>query len=278
MESSKKTIAATITALLVFAPGCTKWVLREGNDGEQDAAPDSSVDSGLDSDHDEDDPSSDAEPEADLDENREADVELLCPADMVHFGTVSRVIHCIDAYESSCGRPSCEPDQLPQSATGAEPWVEITPSQAEDACARVIVNLPDHGELHKHLCSSDEWQRACDGGDPGREFPYDGDYDLTICSVGGASPRLTGSSTNCEGGRPGLFDMSGNVREWTTNCNEDGCAYLGGSFEDPQIYLGCHDPDSNGDDEPDFRRSTATSIEQVPPYVGFRCCLTIPAE
>jgi len=41
------------------------------------------------------------------------------------------------------------------------------------------------------------------------------------------------SLETCEGGLDGLFDMSGNVSEWTSECDaNDYCQVKGGAFED----------------------------------------------
>lgn len=74
-----------------------------------------------------------------------------------------------------------------------------------------------------------------------------------------------GSKPTCEGGHPGLFDLSGNVLEWEDSCNEtagsqDLCRYRGGSFLDDASSLACGDGSGVGDRS--FKGAG----------VGFRCC------
>ena len=83
-----------------------------------------------------------------------------------------------------------------------------------------------------------QWYAACSA-DGARVFPYGNDYVADACNGMDYDPGLIGSSLpvmaladTCEGGFPGLYDMSGNVREWTDNCqtSNDNCSALGGSF------------------------------------------------
>ncbi len=80
----------------------------------------------------------------------------------------------------------------------------------------------------------DEWHRACtkDGAHP---FPYGDTFDGTKCNgFGGPGPVAVASRTGCEGGYPGIFDMSGNLREWTNACESKApnarCIVRGGSY------------------------------------------------
>jgi formylglycine-generating enzyme required for sulfatase activity len=83
--------------------------------------------------------------------------------------------------------------------------------------------------------------------EPGNDFPHD-----------------VGSINTCEGGYPGIFDMSGNIWEWEGSCSgsapNDACLMRGGSyFENSETDLGCP---SNVNPT---RDTTALTI-------GFRCC------
>ena len=71
----------------------------------------------------------------------------------------------------------------------------------------------------------------------------------------------------CEGGVPGLFDMSGNAWEWQDDCvqktgqgGEDACSPIGGSFSSEVASASCTDT------TPFFRK-------QVAGDTGFRCCV-----
>jgi formylglycine-generating enzyme required for sulfatase activity len=75
----------------------------------------------------------------------------------------------------------------------------------------------------KRLCSFEEWAQACEGPD-GNLYPYGDTYEPFTCNACSSSetsdctsyPKTdaVGGFPDCEGGYPGLFDMSGNVEEW----------------------------------------------------------------
>ena len=76
-----------------------------------------------------------------------------------------------------------------------------------------------------------------------------------------------GSLDTCEGGVPGLFDMSGNLWEWTNSCednpmappNEEECRRRGGSYFSDGPVVRC------GINSLRARDSRANAL-------GFRCC------
>ncbi|HEY2775574.1 MAG TPA: SUMF1/EgtB/PvdO family nonheme iron enzyme [Candidatus Binatia bacterium] len=124
--------------------------------------------------------------------------------------------------------------------------------------------------LGGRLCSSKEWLAACHGSD-GRAFPYGSEYQPSRCHVGtydvpGPGGRTTipvGSVPDCEGGLHGLFDMSGNVSEWISDCKGDYCKFRGAAFvgNDPvEHFAGCAEVCAGNDKG--LKSST----------VGVRCC------
>jgi hypothetical protein len=120
---------------------------------------------------------------------------------------------------------------------------------------------------------TDEWYNACTGAKGGtdlfshRSYPYGDGYRATYCNVfAGMSqpPTIVGSMSTCQGGYAGLFDMAGNVSEWTNACeastgSTDQCRERGGNHNDNGDYTRCDGPSS-------LPRNTTRS------YVGIRCC------
>ena len=139
------------------------------------------------------------------------------------------------------------------------------------------VNCIDHNgaealcvHLGGRLCSSKEWLAACRGSD-GRAFPYGPEFQPSRCHVGsyeqpgpgGRSTIPAGSIPDCEGGLPGLFDLSGNVGEWVSDCKGDYCKFRGAAYvgnEPVEHFAGCGDVCSGNDKG--LRSGT----------VGVRCC------
>ncbi len=160
-----------------------------------------------------------------------------CPAEMAALpGSAA----CIDRFEASRG----DGDRA-QSLRGMPPWSDVTAAAAASACAAA----------GKRLCTDAEWRSACRG-TCGRAFPYGEAYDARACGgVDGADGRTTlptGSLQGCEGGVPGVFDLSGNVAEWLASGS-----LAGGSSADGPAALGCD------------ARSPAPAPGAP---TGFRCC------
>ena len=121
---------------------------------------------------------------------------------------------------------------------------------------------------------SDAWFVACthDGLTP---YPYGPSFDETKCidSSGSSSrvePGPVGTST-CVGGYAGIYDLSGNVREWIDACDgtsqqTDGCYHRGGWYElgpASARTLMCQSTGANlGTEYRGWRDET----------LGFRCC------
>lgn len=132
----------------------------------------------------------------------------------------------------------------------------------------------------KRLCEAqDEWGVACSE-DGARKYPYGTAYEpkkcndcalQEICDAGDPIYNKTvevRSLPGCEGGYPGLFDMSGNVATWAEGCqlSTDLCPALGGSWAErpgigvePAVALACDTLAYSN------RNSVAGSI-------GVRCC------
>ena len=158
----------------------------------------------------------------------------------------------IDRWEAS--RPDASADSIGLSVDRAcskpqvLPWANVTLFEANQACfAR-----------GKRLCTDREWSISC-----GQVYPYGGAYDDNACLTERAEASVTGSAPLCVS-PTGVYDMSGNVAEWTVCDQPQDCQIvhpqLGGSFADQVIDLWrC---DFRGNAVPTISTSTA----------GFRCC------
>jgi formylglycine-generating enzyme required for sulfatase activity len=119
-----------------------------------------------------------------------------------------------------------------------------------------------------------EWFRACSQAGT-RDFPYADIFNEMACigaeydgnpavEPGKDYPRDVGSTASCEGGFPGLFDMSGNVEEWEGSCNgsnskDDACLTRGGAFTHLEGDLMC-------------ASNVGTTRGTNSIIIGFRCC------
>jgi len=127
----------------------------------------------------------------------------------------------------------------------------------------------------KRLCEGDwrhrdqdEWQRACSSNGI-HAYPYGDDYESMACNgldFGKRRPTNVALLPTCRVGSLDLFDMSGNLIEWTGVCEgthgeDTSCRLRGGSYANPADVLRC-DYDFGADDP----RSMANEL------IGFRCC------
>ncbi len=139
----------------------------------------------------------------------------------------------------------------------------------------------------KRLCTEAEWMTACQGAIPvdanhngiysdyrlaGTEYPYGNLYKAGLCNddldvpapapgsdaTGVPLPSLiTGNHPKCRSSS-GVYDLSGNVREWIGTVPNMG-AYIGGAFQS-QASATCY---SRTESYGPYHRSDA---------LGFRCC------
>ncbi len=157
------------------------------------------------------------------------------------------------------------------SRPGVQPWASVTHAQAAAACA--AVDPPK-----SRLCAASEWQLACSG-NAGRTFPYGNTYDSDACNGNDYDPNctlpdddralLTGAAHGCPT-KPalsacvspsGAFDLSGNLKEWTSTQTSPGAFNVrGGSFDSVAGGLAC-----------DFAFVSATTTFSFA-NLGFRCC------
>lgn len=153
-----------------------------------------------------------------------------CPEDMAW---VKPANICMDKYEF----PNMK-DELP--LTG------VTYEEAERLCKAYGKRLP----------SSQEWLLAC-GGKNELIYPYGNEYRAGVCRVDmkyAEGPAPSGTLGDCKSPF-GIFDMSGNVWEWTSSEGfEKGTKYVhGGSWRSFAIVATCgfrgwESPAGGGDD------------------------------
>ena len=180
----------------------------------------------------------------------------------------------IYAYEAS--RPGATPERVgidltpddgisnfvqarPCSRAGVLPWSDVSWTQARDACR----------SIGARLCRAEEWERAC-AGPADAVYPYGNRVNYQSCNGGiydGDSTTLVdddnalvcGAIPECV--RDGVYDLSGNVKEWVDDGIDTLRSVRGGSFEtDLPAGLTCQ---NDGDYKNiNFRHRS----------IGFRCC------
>jgi formylglycine-generating enzyme required for sulfatase activity len=114
------------------------------------------------------------------------------------------------------------------------------------------------------------WFAACTG-NSARAFPYGDTYEPGRCRDVAAGGLADVGTESCEGGAPGVFDMSGNIQEWLDVCSQSApedlsCFRGGGSYllDDPNM-LDCADPSGLGSNGPAYQNEST----------GFRCCAAL---
>ena len=167
-------------------------------------------------------------------------------ADMVQINSPNGSFR-IDTYEASRANATKETTgmgvTLACNYQGTVPWSNITYEEARDACQ----------DAGKRLCTKDEWMAACGT----QDYPYGSEYASNTCTDSDwFETALTGSKSNCKSST-GVFDMSGNAREWV-----EGGILMGGAF-------------NSGKDE--VKCTSMIIVDNYLSYIpnhgdGFRCC------
>ncbi len=157
---------------------------------------------------------------------------------MVHVGDVF-----IDRYEYP-------------NRQGAVPTTEVDWADAVKLCE----------DAGKHLCTEQEWEAACRNGDAAHAYPYGATYEKGRC----VSKDKKNARAAASGSRPGcvtpagVFDLSGNVAEWTSSALQDDKpqrVHRGGSFGQGDPRLSC--------ESRDYRLPGLGGEKSL----GLRCCL-----
>jgi len=156
------------------------------------------------------------------------------------------------------------------SQAGVQPWSLVTWTEAQAACTAA----------GKRLCTEAEWMAACMGVAK-TAYPYGASYDPQACNGNDNDPDCTGAdddlaqptgkahgcpapaSSRCVsswGGAGLIFDLSGNVREWTQEQVGEFRRIRGGAFDNVGTALSCAF---------DFWAQEEASYNE---NLGFRCC------
>lgn len=163
-------------------------------------------------------------------------VSTFCPKDMEYI-KIGDLKYCIDRYEWPNKR-------------GTRPMSHISIYHAMDSCFTA----------KKRLCTTDEWSLACAGAYSWK-YPYGDAYEPKACITRDTAVHISGDKPECRG-YFGIFDMSGNLAEWTSTKSVKNPEFFNvmGGFWDSGPQSSCFKP----------RYSYYPRNKHNP--VGFRCC------
>jgi hypothetical protein len=162
---------------------------------------------------------------------------IICPEGME---TIIEKKYCIDTYEWPNGKSK-------------SPEVNISWKDADKKCR----------EAGKRLCTGEEWTFACQSGKE-NNFPYGQTFDKDACNtsdqiwVKGKGAIPSGKFPRCKT-QQDVYDMSGNVMEWTSDGTNEKRLAAGGSYLNKASDADCTAKASEDPNKQYF-------------FVGFRCC------
>jgi hypothetical protein len=155
------------------------------------------------------------------------------------------------------------------SNPGVQPWTDVSHGQAAAACSAA----------GGRLCREDEWQRACETANAGcagtiasPSWSFRTNCKTwvgTTCNGNDYNPgndqlKATGTLPGCYSpwgtADGGVFDLSGNAKEWTKERATGVNPLRGGTYDDTQLGISCQWNFVVADDAFKFVN------------VGFRCC------
>lgn len=169
------------------------------------------------------------------------------PADSSDSSCVTNITY---TPERDWPERNCKATDWPPGERGDHPVVCIDWCDAFDYCVSVGKRLcgaidgganayEDYADASKSA-----WFAACSA-DGDNTFPYGDEYDGSACNgldTGLEETAPVGSLATCQSADPawaGVFDLSGNVREWEDSCVDEvgdvPCHMRGGSYFDDEI-------------------------------------------
>lgn len=155
------------------------------------------------------------------------------------YGAVPVESFCVDYYEYP-------------NARGKLPTVGLTWIAASAQC----------GERGRRLCTESEWEKAC-AGPAGFRYVYGNRWDAALCNTEASdgTDRPTAAAGDFRGCRSGydVYDLAGNVAEWTSTRDGSGYVIKGGASTAPGPRSRC------------AARETQPEAA-AHPQLGFRCC------
>ncbi|MDW8247150.1 MAG: SUMF1/EgtB/PvdO family nonheme iron enzyme [Sandaracinaceae bacterium] len=165
---------------------------------------------------------------------------------------MGRFSFCIDRHEALIRNGIAEP------AFNDLPAVGVSYEEALEACKKAGYRL----------CTRKEWTRACRG-PKGRRFPYGDHWEPHRCNAIEAEDNPSAHSIRPSGSFPlcvteeGVYDLSGNVWEWTSEADASGTLreIRGGS-----VHNGEEEAECEAEDRVFLPIQTKEGLH------GFRCC------
>ena len=159
--------------------------------------------------------------------------------------------------EVRAGEPLAEKAELPAflidvfeypNLQDAPPKRRVSHADAQRLCA----------EQGKRLCTAAELEKACKG-PSNRIYGYDDAWSPSTCGQGVEDIQPSGKRRDCKSGW-GVYDLAGNLREWTSTPKGEGRVLVKGGLPDtPALGTRC-------------AFSTDLSTAYTDDTLSFRCC------
>jgi len=192
---------------------------------------------------------------------------------------VTMFVYEASRYDASGTSHGFDSTRRPCAVAGRQPWSNVTKEEAEAACEKVGSGW--------RLCTATEWADACNGSS-NTTFPYGNAYDGAKCNgydypkSSGTTTLPTGAASFCisdlsAAAGDELYDMSGNVKEWTLSTTATTGPYemRGGAYDIASFIDSSVTPSVMRAPGLQCDASTPAPTDPVRlPSVGFRCCKT----